>query len=325
MDNYRLFRFFSRETSEQENSEILDWVSVSEENRFEFRNAHQAFHLSKVNQFQCEIDVDLAWEKLYSELPKTDKKIKLIQLNVFMKIAVSVLIILSVGFGSLWTNEHFFKRSKSAFVKFETPKGEKSKIVLADGSLVWLNSQTNLKYDALNPRKVFIEGEAYFEVKSDSDNPFEVNTSSGISIKVTGTRFNLKCYTNDPFIETTLDEGEVIITGVDSEKLAVLNPGQQAQYDLQNNRIKVTNVSTEIYSLWKNNELRFSDISFAELVPRIESWYGVSVKLDPRIGEKDRFTMTLKTESLRELLNMMQLTSKFNYEINGSSVEIHAK
>jgi transmembrane sensor len=104
-----------------------------------------------------------------------------------------------------------------------------------------------------------------------------------------------------------------------------LNPGQQARYDLQNNRIKITNVSTEIYSLWKNNEFRFDDISFAELAPRIERWYGVSVKLDPRIAEKDRFTMTLKTESLRELLNMMQLTSKFNYEINGSSVEIHAK
>ncbi len=325
MDNYRLLRFFNRETSEQENSEILDWVSVSEENRKEFRNAHQVFHLSKVNQFQCEIDVDLAWEKLYSELPKTDKKIKLIQLNVFLKIAVSVLIILAVGFGSLWTSEHFFKTSKSAFVQFEAPIGEKSKIVLADGSLVWLNSQTILTYDALHPRKVFIQGEAYFEVIKDRENPFEVNTISGISIQVTGTRFNLKCYANDPFIETTLDEGEVIITGVDSEKLAVLNPGQQAQYDVENNRIRVVNVSTEIYSLWKNNEFRFANISFAELVPRIESWYGVSIKLDPRICEKDRFTMAIKTESLRELFNMMQLTSKFNYEINGSSVEIHAK
>jgi len=325
MDNYRLFRFLNRETTEQENIEILHWVSVSEENRFEFRKAHQAFHLSKVNQFQSEIDVDLAWEKLYSELPKTDKKIKLIQLDVFMKIAVSVLIILAIGFGSLWTNEHFFKKSKSVFVQFEAPKGEKSKIVLADGSLVWLNSETILKYDALHPRKVFIQGEAYFEVKKDRENPFEVNTISGISVQVTGTRFNLKCYENDPFIETTLDEGEVVITGVDSEKLAVLNPGQQAQYDLKNNRIKVINVSTEIYSLWKNNELHFADISFAELVPRIESWYGVSIKLDPRIGESDRFTMAIKTESLRELLNMMQLTSKFNYEINGSSVEIHAK
>jgi transmembrane sensor len=325
MDNIRLVRFLNRETSEKENSEILHWVSASEENRSEFRNAHQAFHLSRVNQFQSEIDIDSAWDKLCSELPNKDKKIKLIQLDVFMKIAVSVLIILTVGFGSLWTIEHFNKRPKSALVKFEAPKGEKSKIVLADGSLVWLNSNTILKYDALNPRKVFVQGEAYFEVIKDPGNPFEVNTGSGISIQVTGTKFNLRCYSSDPFIETTLDEGEVIITGVDSKKLAVLNPGQQARYNVENNQINVASVLTEIYSLWKNNELRFSDISFAELVPRIERWYGVSVKLDPRIGEKDRFTMTLKTESLRELLNMMQLTANFRYEINGSLVEIHAK
>jgi len=157
-----LVRFLNKETSDQENSEILRWVSDSEVNRSEFRKAHQAFHLSKVNQLQYEIDVDLAWDKLYSKMPKTDKKIKLIQLDVFMKIAVSVLVILAIGFGSLWTNERFFRRSKPTLVKFEAPKGEKSKIILADGSLVWLNSQTILKYDALHPRKVFIQGEAYF-------------------------------------------------------------------------------------------------------------------------------------------------------------------
>lgn len=320
-----LHRFLNKETSELEIDEILHWVSASEENRVEFRKVHQLYHLNNLKQYQSSIDIDDAWNKLLSQLPKVKVKPKIVYMDVFRKVAVSVLIVLAVGFGSLWINEHFFSGAKSAIVQFEAPKGEKSKIVLADGSRVWLNSQTVLKYDALNPRKVTIEGEAYFEVEKSRSHPFEVTTASGMKIKVTGTKFNLRSFASESFVETTLDEGEVIITGMNFEQLAVLNPGQQALYSIKSNQLKVRNVSTEIYSLWKNNELRFSDISFVELVPRIERWYGVSIELDPRISSKDRFTMTIKTESLRELLNMMELTSKFNYEINGAQIKIHAK
>ena len=226
--------------------------------------------------------------------------------------------------GSLWTNEHFFGKIKSAIVQFEAPKGEKSKIVLADGSLVWLNSQTILKYNAFHPRKVTVEGEAYFEVEKDTKHPFEVTTASGMKIRVTGTKFNLRSYSDEPYVETTLDEGGVILSN-NSHEMATLKPGQQAKYDIKNNELVVENVSTEIYSLWRNNELRFTAISFQELVPRIERWYGVSIKLDPKIGGRDLFTMTIKTESLHELMDMMKLTSKFNYEINGELIEIHAK
>ena len=87
----------------------------------------------------------------------------------------------------------------------------------------------------------------------------------------------------------------------------------------------VQDVSAEIYSSWKNNVLSLADISFPDLILCIERWYGVKISLDPKMNKNDRFTMTVKTESLRELLNMMQLTSKFNYEIDGDKVMIHAK
>ncbi|MDP3435282.1 MAG: DUF4974 domain-containing protein [Bacteroidota bacterium] len=317
-------RFLNKETTEQENNEILHWISASEENLADFKKAHQLFHLSNLKQIRAEIDVDKAWDRLKSQLPKESKRAKIIYMDIFRKIAVSILILLAVGFGSLWTTEHFFSKTKSAIVQFEAPKGEKSKIVLADGSQVWLNSQTILKYNALTPRKVSVEGEAYFEVEKDTKHPFEVTTTSGMKIKVTGTKFNLRSYSDEPYVETTLEEGGVIISK-DNRELVELKPGQQSKYNIRSNELFVENVSAEIYSLWKNNELRVNDISFAEWIPRIERWYGVSVKLDPKIGSKDRFTMTIKTESLRELLDMMKLTSKFNYEINGEQIEIRAK
>jgi transmembrane sensor len=320
-----IHRFLNKETSELENKEILHWVSAAEENRAEFRKSHQLYHLSKIKTFQSEIDIDMAWNKLNSQLPKADNNPKIVYLDIFKKIAVAASIILAIGFGSLWTSEHFFSGAKTAIVQFEATKGEKSQIVLSDGSHVWLNSQTILRYDALNPRKVKLEGEAYFEVSKDRSHPFEVYTASGMRVLVTGTKFNLRSYAGESYVETTLDEGEFFIEGVNSEKLAVLKPGQQSHYNIQNNELKVQEVQTEIYSLWKNHELRFSGLSFAELAPRIENWYGVNVKLDPKINKRDRFTMTIKTESLRELLDMMKLTSRFNYEINGSELAINAK
>lgn len=316
-----LLRFLKKETSEQENAEILLWVASSEENRSAFRKFHKLFCLSNDNQYHSEFDVEKAWIKLSRQLPKANNQ-KIIYLNLFRKIAVSILFLLAAGFGTLWTYDHFLKQSATLLVQFESPKGEKSKIILADGSQVWLNSQTILKYDAMNPRKVTIQGEAFFDIRKDPTDPFEVTTLSGMKVVVTGTKFNLKCYPEEPFIETTLEEGIVTITYPGSDKKAVLKPGQQARYELRGKEIMVNNVYAEIYSVWKNNELRFSNISFEELAPRIERWYGITIKLDSKIGKKDRFTMTIKTESLRELLNMLQLTSKFKYEINGSSVEI---
>ena len=146
-----------------------------------------------------------------------------------------------------------------------------------------------------------------------------------MKVKVTGTRFNLRCYPEDPVVETTLEEGEVIILGENAKRLVELNPGQQSRYNIRDNKINVLKVAPEIYSLWKNDEIRFSEISFRDLVPRIERWYGVTIELDPGISKKDRFTFAVKTESLRELLNMMKLTFTFNYEINGSKVKINSK
>lgn len=320
-----IHRFLERETSEQENSEVLHWVSASEENREEFRKIHQTVHISSLNRLKSEIDVDKAWDELKSRIPHSKQAPKMINIRALLRIAASILVIISVGLGSFWAANYFKERPTDCIVQFVTPKGEKSKVILADGSLVWLNSQSVLKYNTLNPREVNLQGEAFFEVEKSDGKPFEVFTASGVKIKVTGTKFNLRSYSHESMVETTLEEGEVIIEGINSANSTVIKPGQQARYNIQNHKFSVSKVETELYSLWRQNQLRFENISFAELVPRIEQWYGVDISLDANVGIDDRFTLTIKTESLRELLNMMQLTSKFNYEINGSSVEIRAK
>lgn len=325
ISNEILQRFLNKETSQAENDEILKWVAASDENREELRMMHQSFYLSGIEKDLSEIDIDRAWENLALKMPVPKTKKKIIRIDILQKIAASVLIFLTVGFGALWVNEHYFVHAQSAMITIETPKGEKSKVLLPDGTQVWLNSQTTLEYDALDPRKVSMKGEAYFEVGKDRNHPFEVITVSGMKVTVLGTRFNLRNFAADPVVETTLDEGKVMITGIENSRSVFLNPGEQAIYSIRENELQVKSVQTEIYSLWKNNELRFNNISLRELIPRLEHWYGVTVELDPSVSNTDRFTMTIKTESLRELLQMMQLTSKFNYEINGEKITIRTK
>ncbi len=350
-----LLKFLQKETSEEENAEILNWVSDSEQNREKFRRIHRAFHLNGLKQHESEIDIEAAWNTLNNQMlnvkkldqfgmgsVEREKSSAWIQeswirkskegqnywdgqRNVFWRVAASVAIILAVGVGSLWSRHFFSNQLQSKDIRFESPAGEKSKIVLADGTLVWLNSQTILNYNVLKPRSVTLDGEAYFEVAEDRKHPFEVMTTSGLKVTVLGTKFNLQSFAGENLVETTLEEGVVTITGIDNGRAVKLKPGQKATFNTRTNQLQVENVSAEIYSVWKNNELRFTDITFGELIPRIERWYGIKVEMDSGISTADRFTMTIKTESLRELLTMMQLTSKFDYEINGEEVIIHKK
>lgn len=323
-DNNLLIKFLKKETKEEENQQIRDWVSHSEENRKVFRELHESFHLSHLSQYLSEIDVESAWNKIYNQLPVRTEKKQSVFLNPVWRVAAMIVIILAIGGGSFFVGLNL-KQNKDTLVQVEAPSGEKSKVLLTDGTHVWLNSGSSLTYNTTDPRKVNVDGEAYFEVAKDKTHPFEVSTPSGMKVTVLGTKFNLRNYDDEKRVEATLDEGQIAISGIHQYKPVILAPGQQADYNLKSGKLVVKNVNPEIFSLWKNNVLRFSDVSFAELVPRIERWYGVSIELDPKISQSDRFTMTIKTESLRELLNMMQLTSKFEYKINGEDVKITAR
>jgi ferric-dicitrate binding protein FerR (iron transport regulator) len=320
-----LIRFLKKETTASENAKILQWVSQSDENRIEFRKVHQTWHMSRLKSLNSEIDMDEAWDKLQAKIPKKPQSTFFVNSTLWGKIAASVIVVLAVGFGSIWVNNQFFDGKKVAMIQFEVPSGEKSKMILADGTHVWLNSETTLKYDALDPRKVFLEGEAYFEVEKDTEHPFEVATASGMKVNVLGTKFNLRCFANEAEVVTTLEEGQVEIIGESYRRPLLLQPGQQAVYYVQNNKMVVCSVPVDLYSLWRNNELYLEDVPFKELVAMVERWYGVSIGLDPKLSRTDRFTMTIKTESLRELLEMMKLTSNFDYEINGERVKINAR
>lgn len=158
----------------------------------------------------------------------------------------------------------------------ETPCGGQYQVTLPDGTKVWLNAASRLKYPvsfvSLKERKVELNGEAYFEVIKDKNHPFIVK-SVGQEVEVLGTHFNISSYTDEKYIKTTLLEGSIRINGLAG---VVLKPDQQAV--LEGNMIKVHDLNASDAIAWKNGEFVFENESLSNIMREISRWYDVEIE-----------------------------------------------
>jgi len=166
-----------------------------------------------------------------------------------------------------------------------------------------------------------LNGEGYFHVAKNRNLPFVVN-AGGIEIKVLGTKFNVSAYEKDDMFKTTLSQGSVSIKTTEEE--VVLIPGQQALVKKGSNQILVDKVDPEVTFIWQKEKLQFRNASLEEVIRKLESWYHVSFTVDDHLLQAERFTMTIKNESLTQVLERMKITTELDYKINGNQVEIKA-
>ena len=234
------------------------------------------------------------------------------------------------------------------------PKGSRSVITLADGSKVWLNSGTVLRYNSdfgKKTREVFLEGEAYFSVSENKELPFRVRTND-IYITALGTAFNVKAYNDENIIETTLEKGKVLIEHIntsssDTYQASVsLKPNQKAIFirssgDLsvndtkpaiitaeKNPKFKVTPVIIKVDSLidtrlstsWKDSKWIFKSKKLKELAPILERRYDISISFIDTSLYNYKFTGTLKEESLEQVLKALTLAAPIQFNVNHNKV-----
>ncbi|MDR6546487.1 ferric-dicitrate binding protein FerR (iron transport regulator) [Chryseobacterium rhizosphaerae] len=163
------------------------------------------------------------------------------------------------------------------FATLTTPRKGQYKVTLSDGTKVWLNAESSLKYPTTftgKDRYVELQGEGYFEVAHDKAKPFIV-ASNGQQVKVLGTRFNINSYPNEPTVRTTLISGRVELMSSRDKSTVILDPGQQAK--LVNAGFAVNPVDTEPYTAWTANEFQFKGTTLQEVLRQVERWYDVEV------------------------------------------------
>jgi transmembrane sensor len=277
---------------------------------------------------------------------KTNRKIVLKLLKyaaVFIVAAVSSYFLLNYS----GPGEELLEET---YTEIKINKGSKSTIVLPDSTIIRLNSGSYLRYPdhfkGIN-RQVYFEGEAFFDVKTGQPFPFYVNTGN-ISIKVTGTEFNVKSFPDDQFIETTLISGRIIIEKRDQEKnlknQIVLNPNQYAVYNKNTNKLEITDLiieeeiipiqavrvttepkiikSPKINTAWKDDKFVFYDESLDKLAIRLEWWFDVNIEIVDEELKEYRFSGTFKDENIEQALNALKLASSFEFQINQDQVTI---
>jgi len=206
----------------------------------------------------------------------------------------------------------------------ETPRGGQFQLFLPDGTRVWLNAASLLKYPVnfgvTGERRVELTGEAYFEVAHNKDRPFRVVTNRQV-VEVLGTHFNVSAYDDEPNAKTTLLEGSVKVSGGD--KSAMLKPGQEASLT---DHLKVSDVDTEEAVAWKNGYFRFDDERLETVMRKVSRWYNVDVVYRDNDVKDDLFAaVTTRFANISTLLKIMEQTSDVNFSIEGSKIIISKK
>ena len=193
-----------------------------------------------------------------------------------------------------------------------THLGERSQVVLPDGTKVWLNSASSVEYVApffSRERRVKMDGEAYFEVQHDAQAPFVVSTN-GLDIKVLGTRFNIRNDDNDHRITTVLLEGAV---------------SQQLVFDTRTGAMRLTDEPSADRSInWIDGRFCFEHDTFAEIVAELKRYYNVDIRFMDDALRSERFSGDFRVEDgIYHIMSVLQLTYKFTYKVVGNDIEIY--
>lgn len=299
MDEYILLRYFKGSATVDEEKQILDWVAASNENRKSYQKERMLYDIALFS----------------SHKQQKQKKTPIIQLLKWSaSIAAAAVLVISLGFFA--RDYRYNQMAQLQTVK--VPAGQRAQITLADGTTVWLNSQSTLTYASNFGRKernVELNGEAYFEVAKNKSIPFYVNTEKN-RVKVVGTSFNVCAYNGTNEFETTLIEGvvDIYIAGNDKPITRLTKDEFFADY---NGKHKKSVLSSYENLRWKEGLYCFDDSSFSYILARLGKYYNVEITVNnPKILDYRCTGKFKEQDGIEHILKVIQKDHKFNYTIN---------
>jgi ferric-dicitrate binding protein FerR (iron transport regulator) len=222
------------------------------------------------------------------------------------------------------------KSSGVLYNSITTPRGGQYQLILSDGSKVWLNAASSIRFPTRfngTERKVEISGEAYFEVSKNAAIPFKVyiKTSDGEDeiVEVLGTHFNINSYGDEFDIKTTLLEGSVKVSK--GKNRQTLTPGQQA--DLKNNGLLylIKDANIDEVMAWKNGKFQFDEATdLTTIMKQIARWYDIEIEYKEKITSHIGGSIS-RDVNISEVLEMLEMTGTLKFQINGKKVIVQPK
>jgi ferric-dicitrate binding protein FerR (iron transport regulator) len=329
MDIELLKRYFSNNCSPEEVDEVFRWFknnagslggrSLMKQiwDKVESREVEEVDFENMLNKIHHRINVAEAEKEFTRKITRQGLQVLL---NGFMKVAAILfipLLVISLNFYYTKINED----KDVIYSEVSSPFGSRTSFELPDGSKVWLNNGSTLRFPVRfngKYRELELTGEAYFDIAHNEKQPLIVKTG-GIGVKVLGTKFNVMSYADDQNIEVTLKSGKVAIQKLfkngGSKNLLVLKPDQQAIFNKKEKSIKYRNINAEKYTSWKDGKLIFINDPIDLIMKRLERWFNVDIILKDKELSNFTYTATFTDEQLTQVLNLLQVATPINYKI----------
>ena len=248
----------------------------------------------------------------------------------FLEAKVKDSLLLQQGANIVIRNEglSYVGDTSAAEVQYHTlrvPRGGEYSITLSDGSVVYLNSESELRYPvkfAGGDRRVYLSGEAYFDVTADKEHPFVVDLKTS-AVKVLGTGFDVRAYKDENEILTTLVSGSVIFSA--GKESVVLKPGEQAVLD-QSGELETREVDTYLYTAWKEGVFAFKQQRLEEIMNIVSRWYNVNIFWENASQKEVVFTGKMRRyDDFSKIVEMLEMTGNTEFEIKGNNIFIRER
>lgn len=346
--------------TDEERKHVESWLSEKHENRHYFEQLKDIYSLGKTLKAPSGFDQDKSLQRIKMEYYKfrynernSDNKQAARKINsrTLIAIAASLLLLVSLGINiiSLSKRENnVYADIEGMFNEVSSPLGSRTRVILPDSTLVWLNAGSKMKYPMdfmRGDRRIALTGEAYFEVKKNPGKKFIVNTSD-ISIHVLGTKFNVKAYPDEETIKTTLVEGSISILnlkGNRKDKETLLNPNQTAIYYkeakteavsedtkietikslAQQHAVQIENeINTVLYTSWKDNKWVIEGMNLGDLSRELERRYNVNIRFMDESIRTYRFNGIIANENIEQILEIIKVSAPVHYSINNNQIRL---
>lgn len=303
-----IIKYFEGKVNTYELSELSDWLQ-NKDHKQQFNEIKSEWENKRLGE-GVSSEYLMGWANIQSKLlhEAENKQHKLLKFNLLFRYAAIFIVLLSIS--SLWY--HFEKDhaiSLVNFTKVSADKGQVTKVFLPDGTEVWLNYGSSIKYDALfakENRNIELDGEAFFKAAKNKELPMVVSCAD-LRVKVVGTSFNVMSYLEDRNINVTLEEGVVLLyDDSNPSEVKEMKPGEMGTYSKNNKQINIDSVNTDLFTSWKDGVINIYNLTLEELVLTLERRYNQKFEIDDA-AKSLRYTLTIKNETLQQVLDLLKM------------------
>ncbi len=318
MENFEdILKLITGNLAGEEKEKILSEINARKENREIFRKVKIAWAILSSSKQLSDYDEENLYLKIQNKI--SGRKRNLIPaVHTVLKYAAIIIVLISLTTIFYLNKQHPETTEELLYTSVVTENGQRSKVILPDSSIVWLNSGTALSYPndfSGQNRRVSLNGQAFFQVYHKENSLFSVQANDLI-VTVRGTKFDVDAYPDNDEIAVVLESGKIELThqGIESFDY-IIQPGEKASYNIAANSLNISYTNASIYSSWKDGKLIFRNEPMKNVIEKLKRWYNIDIEVADSEVYNSIFSGTIKNESYEEIFRLIGAVCHVNYKL----------